>query len=398
MSHPQFTSVKENAGQLQARKRALFSLFDRIGLELEIPAGRYQEANKRYKSVSDWLHNCPDLGKLNPDIFPQGSFALGTTVRPLHGDEYDLDFIGHLEAAHPARYTQQQVYDMFFRRLREHATYKDMIELKKRCVRVRYANEFHLDITPAVTNPVCLVGSLLVPDRKHKEWKPSHPKGYADWFGRIANRQPSFSVLAKSPTEGRHITLASTEPLPAQRASKEVLRRAIQVMKRHRDVYAEKNPESAEFLPISIIITTLAAKAYEVAVGMQEYDSEFDLQHTTIGLMPKFLEGPDSRGFYRVMNPTNVGENFADKWQRPQYYQTFIGWHQTLQHDLQHLEKLAGTDALRKSLRETLGAPEVDRVFSREIAAVTQARPQQQVLVTTTAASIQVRPNTFFGR
>lgn len=404
MTYLDHLKVQESPSEIYQRKTALYSYFDQLGHELEMPASRYLEAEKRYTSVSDWLHECPVLKKFNPTMFAQGSFALGTTVRPLRGNEYDLDFIGHLQYAYPTTYTQQQIYDLFWRRLKAHDTYASMVEMMKRCVRVGYANEFHLDITPAVSNPACQLGGLFVPDRKLDIWKDSNPKGYASWFTDIAALQPRFSALSKSFTEGRHVALGTTEAVPDQRAMRGVLRRAVQVMKRHRDTYQEKNPQQAAYAPISIIITTLAAHAYELAVGQGVYDSEFDLMHAVINLMPQYIEGPDWRGNYTVKNPTNAGENFADKWQDPKYYLIFSEWHRAVQHDLMLLEKLHGRDEIRKSLEGALGGPEVGRVFSNQLQAVTQGRQQGQLSIPgpvragVAAAALPIRPNNNFGQ
>ncbi|UOG73318.1 nucleotidyltransferase [Hymenobacter tibetensis] len=242
----------ESPSQRVARKTDLFLLLYQIGQELEIPAARYQEAEKRYGSVITYLDGCPILGALQPHAFPQGSFALGTTVRPLHGEEYDLDFIYLLRGAHPQLYNQQQIYDSLFQRLKGNGTYASMVELKKRCVRIIYANEFHLDITPAVSNPACQQGSILVPDRKLKIWKPSNPAGYVAWFTPIAALVPRAQQFDKALPFGRHlVTLASAEPVPAQGEPRGILRRAVQFMKRHRDVYRENNPQLADFAPIN---------------------------------------------------------------------------------------------------------------------------------------------------
>lgn len=59
-------------------------LLENISKELDIPPNKYQLAVERYKSVGNWLQggayeNC--TGEL--DIYPQGSFRLGTVVRPI---------------------------------------------------------------------------------------------------------------------------------------------------------------------------------------------------------------------------------------------------------------------------------------------------------------------------
>ena len=409
MANFDYLTPAESPAQRAARKNDLFALLDQIGHELEIPPARYQEAEKRYHSVIAHLDGCPMLSRLNPHSFPQGSFALGTTVRPLHGEEYDLDFIYLLRGAHPHLYTQQQIYDFLFLRLKDHGTYAGMVELKKRCVRVIYANEFHLDITPAVSNPACPNGSLYVPDRKLKIWKPSNPEGYVNWFTPIAALVPRTKQFDKVFSEGRHlVALGTTEPVPAQDAPRGILRRAVQFMKRHRDVYRENNPSQADFAPISIIITTLAAHAYKTAVGLTEYESAFDVMNTVIELMPQFIEiSCDWQGkrVYHIPNPTIDGENFADKWQGEEYYSTFMAWHRAVQHDLLKLQELEGRDELRKSLQLTLGGTEVARVFSRDVQAISQARTENRLMIptpariiTSAAAAMTVPRNNFFGK
>lgn len=408
-----YLTKPESAAQRIARKNEVFALLDQIGQELEIPEGRYLEAEKRYNSVITYLNGCPLLSRFNPHSFPQGSFALGTTVRPLHGEEYDLDFIYLLRGAYQNTYTEQQVYDFLFTRLKGSGTYAGMVELKKRCVRIIYANEFHLDITPAVNNLNCPNGSIYVPDRKLKIWKPSNPQGYVKWFKPIAALTPRIEQGEKLFSEGRHlVTLASAEPVPSQHEPRGILRRAVQFMKRHRDVYRENNPDKADFAPISIIITTLAAHAYQTAIGLGEYESSFDVLNAVVRLMPQFIEvsqgWPDKR-VYTVKNPTIEGENFADKWQNDEgkYHSTFMAWHQALQNDLLKLQSLHGRDELQKSLQLTLGGSEVTRVFARQVQTIVDARANDKLAISaparatsliTTAAAMKVPSNNFYGR
>ena len=407
-----YLTKPESAAQRIARKNDIFALLDRIGQELEIPEGRYLEAEKRYNSVIAYLNGCPVLSRFNPHSFPQGSFALGTTVRPLHGEEYDLDFIYLLRGAYRNTYTEQQIYEYLFARLKGNGTYAGMVELKKRCVRIIYANEFHLDITPAVNNLTCPNGSIYVPDRKQRIWKPSHPQGYIDWFKPIAALVPRLAQSEKLFSEGRHlVALGSADPIPSQHEPRGILRRAVQFMKRHRDVFRENNPRLADFAPISIIITTLATHAYQAVVGLGEHESSFDVLYLLVEMMPQFIqESRDWQGrpVYSVPNPTVGGENFADKWQNDEgrYHSTFMAWHRAVQRDLHQLQSVKGSDELRKSLQLALGGSEVTRVFDRQVQQVSQARVTNQLVVpkpaniiTSAAATPLVVPrNNFYGR
>ncbi len=68
-------------------------MVEEIANSIDIPESAYERAEKRYKVLGDWFDRkeakCFGFA---PHIYPQGSFRLGTVVRPLNEkDEYDLD-------------------------------------------------------------------------------------------------------------------------------------------------------------------------------------------------------------------------------------------------------------------------------------------------------------------
>jgi len=67
-------------------------LLMRICAELQLDDTRYDLAESSYKAVLNLLESQPSIALLRPAIYPQGSFLLNTTVKPLGADEYDLDF------------------------------------------------------------------------------------------------------------------------------------------------------------------------------------------------------------------------------------------------------------------------------------------------------------------
>ena len=60
--------------------------------KIELPEAAYQKAEKRYKDIGVWLHR-PESTCLafDPLVFSQGSFRLGTAIKPENEEEYDLD-------------------------------------------------------------------------------------------------------------------------------------------------------------------------------------------------------------------------------------------------------------------------------------------------------------------
>src|SRR5262249_51799473 len=121
---------------------------------------------------------------------------------------------------------------------------------------------------------------------------------------------------------------AEVAPFPAAVTGKGILRRTVQLLKRHRDIYFEHATE--EVAPISIVITTLAARSYEYCVGMFTFDTAVDVLLGTIRMMPHFIERRmvDGRLTYWVPNETTQGENFADRWNtEPARMMAFFKWH-----------------------------------------------------------------------
>jgi hypothetical protein len=66
---------------------------DKMVEVLDLPDSAYETAKSRYDDIGAWLER-PESGSAShdPHIFAQGSFRLGTAIRPLDSSEtYDLD-------------------------------------------------------------------------------------------------------------------------------------------------------------------------------------------------------------------------------------------------------------------------------------------------------------------
>lgn len=124
------------------------------------------------------------------EVHPQGSMALRTTVRPLHGDEFDVDLVCQMDGWTGG---PMDLHKALGARLAEHAQYAKMLEPKKRCWTLNYAGDLHLDALPARDDRErSHDNSIEVPDRKTpKEWKPN-PK---DFIARWITRSPSSIPL-----------------------------------------------------------------------------------------------------------------------------------------------------------------------------------------------------------
>lgn len=382
-------------------KRAqIAGILERVCQDLELTDAQFQLAKSRYEAAGTWLAEAEEPLIRGSVIYPQGSMSLGTTVKPLER-EHDVDLVSfHARVARTA--SPAMLKKAIGDRLRANGHYRDILVEKARCWRLVYANEFHLDITPSIPNPTCAQGGELVPEKSRPEWKPSNPKGYRAWFEERAQLKARLRLLEAELAKMR----AQVEALPEPTSFKGLLRRSVQLCKRHRDVCF--SVRDLQLSPVSIVITTLAAKSYAYCVTNFSYDTELDVFIDVVRYMPAFIQKQTVAGQerYFVWNETTAGENFAEKWnQDPRLAQAFFAWHKAALADFERLAPLAGLDEMGRALGGFLGTEPVNKALAALTRAVSSARSSGRLtavagvgLSTGTSAGAPVRPNTFFGR
>lgn len=274
-------------------------LLNRIGFKLQLNDSRRERAERSYNSLCEWIERDEVyFNKYNLDFYAQGSYRTKTTVKPFAKEEFDLDFVMEVDG----KWSNEDpliILEHLKRRLKENNIYKDNIEVKRRCVRVNYANEFHIDILPAFPEDIySLDEKIRVPDRKIKDWTCSNPKGYSKWFDRCCNK------INRELYEKR--VVASVEPIPETEPYEyiEPLRRAVQLIKRFRDVYYKDKSIDA---PKSIIITTLSGMHYNGESS--EYEAILNI------LKGIYLSINNSNGRHiEIFNPMNTEEELSEVW------------------------------------------------------------------------------------
>lgn len=299
---------------------------------LELPLGAYEKAKARYDSLGKWLgRDESTLAQNDPHIFVQGSFGLGTAIRPLlEGEGYDLDLSCKLrKGVSRGSHSQVQFKEMVRVELegyREAKQIQEPLEEKHRCWRLYYQDEmsFHLDIVPGVplddsrkrvlcvamesigvervvANDVAELAVYITDDRSTRyrvisdDWLLSNPDGYCKWF------ESKSRISLQSVMSLEELRL---DDVPFY-ARKTHLQRAVQLLKRHRDVMYRDNDDAK---PISVIITTLAAHDYAGSATLREALT------CCLGTLSAFVASDANV----VVNPVNPDENFADRWATPE--------------------------------------------------------------------------------
>jgi len=393
--------VIESLDPTNTRYVQLTGIIERICQELELTDSQHSKAQSHYESVGKWLAGSDNIIFNDSIIYTQGSISLGTTVKPIAYNEFDVDLVCHipgLTASTPPSYLKETVG----KRLKQNTTYKKMIEEKPRCWRLNYADEFHMDITPSIPNIFCPNGGVLVPDRKLKQWKPSNPKGYQEWFEEIAEKKPIMAMF-------EHVNFAEAratiEEFPEQAYFKGVLKRCVQICKRHRDTRFKNDLEKKS--PISIIITTLAAKSYEAAIKHTFYKNDLDILLDVVKNMPNHIEKNEDYGTeYFVWNPSTTSENFAEKWNTaPSLAEAFYSWHKAIVQDIEALMESIGLDKIRKRLTSSFGETASNKAMDAITQSVSSSRSQFGLATSPFLGLIagkentgNIKPNTFFGK
>ncbi|WP_048601594.1 nucleotidyltransferase domain-containing protein [Rubeoparvulum massiliense] len=302
------------------------SVLEEMIEQLDLPEYVVEKTIQRYKSLGEWFNRENSSFKdVDIKIFPQGSFALGTTIKPINEqEEYDLDMGCKVIIPNfKSLFTQEQLKEMVGTELESYRVAKGIkqeLEEKHRCWRLEYMDEikFHLDIVPCIPlnidmqsvykkqledafnyeellNKSVVDAAINITDDRldnysiiSQDWNISNPEGYLKWFeSRMTTG--NFGLYNRS----------SITPVPIY-SRKTILQRCIQLLKRHRDnMFGEDDSK-----PISIIITTLAARAY---------NGELNLEEALINLlknMPTYINPSTPR----VPNPVNPNEDFTDRW------------------------------------------------------------------------------------
>lgn len=364
----------------QEQKQQFSELLEELGQTLDISEEQYATAVRSYKAVGHQLSKeGSSLAPYKPEILPQGSFLLGTMIKPVNeNDDLDIDLVCKLTGKQPS-WTQYNLKQKVGDQLKENEVYRKMLKKEgRRCWTLEYSDSanYHMDILPSIvdsgyqtilemafsSSDLTDLNELAIRitdknrddyffENNHKLWLKCNPFGYGKWF----------SVQASLEIGKRIILSESIKPVPQYQKEKLPLQRVVQILKRHRDLMFNGDEDK----PISIIITTLAARAYQKETSILEaLLNVIERMHlfihekvnTKTGRMVKWIE-----------NPVNTEENFADKWEEnPRKQMNFYKWLEAVKTDIRHAldQKDRGLQSVMESLKSPFGEKSVSLAFA----------------------------------
>jgi hypothetical protein len=360
------------------RRRALTGILEYAVASLELTTEQRNSIEHTYREVGAHLAKALKIDAPHGDIFPQGSYRIGTVIRPLRDitEVFDLDVVFRLVMP-CAGQDAQGFREAVGGHLR--AKYNGTVQPLPKGWRLDYSAErdYFLDIIPAMDSVPAGIIAITV----DQSWQDTNPRGFAAWFEAIAKVLPQFGLVIVA-NEARMSNRQTTiEPLPEHPEFKLPLQRITQIGKRHRDYYFNRKTKQPDFAPASIVLTTMLALAYERNVGLRVYESGYDLLLTCVEDMKRFITistGPRGETLFRLANPSLATENLVTKWNGdPRLANAFFAWHADF---VTFLRQLPLENApQRRLLSETLGEKPINTAYQKQIEALNAAR-QARVL------------------
>lgn len=398
------------------KRKELNNLFQQIAEGLDITETQFNNLVRSYNAVGKYLEEDNSFKAYRPVVTPQGSLRLGTIIQPITEDgDIDVDLVYRLNGKSHI-WTQKDIKQLVSKRLKEHGTYSGMLDKEegRRCWTLLYRQDsdnakerYHMDILPSVSDSEFnrryesirirefspqTIDQIAIritdnqdPDYGRStditEWLKSNPDGYALWF---AHR-------CKSMTEKRENLFEAVMPIGKYVKEKTILQRIVQILKRHRDIMFKDDKDK----PISIIITTLAARAYNGESSLLEG------LYNVVGSMESHIKR-NPNGDFVISNPVNPEENFADKWPtHPKRKENFFKWLRQVKSDMDNIINARGLQ-LRENVGSAFGEEFSKKMFNSMADQHKQSAINAGIKVGTTGVLGSVgktlnAKNTFFG-
>ncbi len=321
---------------MKPQRKLLTSLIDKLDISTE----EYLEAVNIAEDIAIHLNRNEKLKGHEPQLFIQGSFKMGTVTKPTAKDHrYDIDLVCELSADTKHTISKDDLKALVGEALKTHKIYGSSFMPKPRCWTININGKFKLDIVPAIPDLENSKGAILIQDRSEHNWQPTNPKGYYQWFNE--KRKKYFLTVKNN-------TLDSVNLENLEEHQKTPMQKAIQILKRLRDIQFENDPK---LKPSSIIITTIVA---------QHYNGERNVYEVLDNVVSQLT---------KYKNAENISieegeENFAEKLNDKVFRSAFISWIQNVQDMWIKFRNVQNLDDLKEFSNLGFGHEISDTIFN----------------------------------
>ena len=252
--------------------------------EVNLNPVRRRELDRRTRAVTTFLSRSLDGYRSNER---QGSYALGTIIRPVNDGEYDADILVFMQNVKCKR--ARDYIDDLYTCLRDYHDIADNLRQKTRCVSVKYPGDFSLDMVPCIRRGE----RLYVCNSEDNRLEPTDGTGYLEWFN------------VKTEVTNGH------------------LKGTVRLLKYIRD-------HKGNFEVPSVLLTTLAGHSVQVNERGKRFTNLPETLQIVSKRMNAFLQAVPRRP--RLRNPALRGERFNRHWDNNDYrnfrekFQAYYDW------------------------------------------------------------------------
>lgn len=252
--------------------------------EVNLNPTRLEKLQDVVDAISSFLANQSDFADMYIDTIPAGSWAHRSIIKPVgETDEFDADVLLYITEQNgwlPRDYVEN-LYAAF----RNSSVYKPLAKRMKRCVRIDYAGDFHVDVVPYMERGGAHYITYRLEPEGEGRFELSDPEAFTAWF------------------EER------------QRITGNNFVKAVRLMKYLRDY---KNTFSCK----SIILKTLLGNEVNAIEVSFENSIYSDVPTTLVTLLNKLAVSlPEDMP--AVMDPGGTGDNFTDRYKDEWNYTNF---------------------------------------------------------------------------
>lgn len=306
--------------------------------DIELTDTERENASSKYEAVGNYLSEA-----LGVKVYPQGSFATNTIIRSYSKSDkkrYDLDAM----VQYP--YDKKDISPKFIKQslkiaLESNGVYKEKLNQEEfdKCWTLDFAvigkdTYFSMDLVPSILEDEI---TRYLDDSVYSDtlgfitsrnswgeysWVGNNSIGFSQWFieqGKIVDEK-MFKL-------NKNDISATVEPLRTRSIST-TLSRTVKILKRHRDIYYNKN-KIEEFKPASSIILASVGKVSEL---IETADDEIALLKQIVSFLqlnnPLTFKGSENFLKYKeismiisrenntwvLLNPADSRDNLLDSW------------------------------------------------------------------------------------
>ncbi|MVN91481.1 nucleotidyltransferase [Mucilaginibacter sp. HME9299] len=241
--------------------------------EVNLNSARITTLDDRTEIITDLLSESDKFKDNFIDVIPQGSYAHKTIIKPVKAThEFDADILLYLKE-YPEWEAKDYVHELY-QFFRDNSTYREKVSRKTRCVTIKYANDFHIDVVPFLERH----GQKFVTNRHENNFELTDPEKYTEWLDE------------------------------RNRITKHHFVKVIRLIKYIRDY-------KQTFAIKSIILNTLVGEQVNDAALLEDENCYSDVPTTLYTVMKKLKAYVHDHEYMpTIADPGETGENFGDRW------------------------------------------------------------------------------------